>query len=359
MATASPVTSWLTCGRLLGRTIAGVDIDAYIAAHSGSWARLEYLLRRARSPRRCSGAELDELVDLYQRTATHLSVIRSASPDPMLVARLSRLVARARSAVAGGGGSGWRDLARFVNVTFPVAVYHARWWVLGVTASFCAVATALGVWIAMNPAVQRTIAAPDEVRQLAERDFEAYYSSHPATSFAAQVFTNNAQVGALAFAFGILLGLPTLYVLLQNAVNVGIAGGLMASAGRLDKFFGLILPHGMLELTAVFIAGAMGLRLGWTVIDPGVRSRSEALGEVGRASVAVVIGLVGVFFVAGLIEAFVTPSGLPTWTRVGIGLVVEAAFLLYIGVLGRRAARAGETGDLVSDLRGDRMPTAA
>jgi uncharacterized membrane protein SpoIIM required for sporulation len=336
-----------------------VDIDAYIAAHSGTWSRLEYLLRRARSPRRCSGAELDELVDLYQRTATHLSVVRSASPDPMLIARLSRLVARARSVVAGGRGSPWRDLTRFVTVTFPVAVYHARWWVAGVTAGFCAVATSLGIWVAMNPAVQRTIAAPDEVRQLAERDFEAYYSSHPASSFAAQVFTNNAQVGFIAFAFGVLLGLPTLYVLFGNAVNVGVAGGLMASAGRLDKFFGLILPHGLLELTAVFIAGAVGLRLGWTIVDPGPRSRSDALGEVGRASVAVVVGLVGVFFVAGLIEAFVTPSGLPTWARVGIGAAVELGFLAYVGVLGRRAALAGETGDVVSELRGDRMPTAA
>ena len=333
-----------------------MDIDAYIAAHSATWARLEYLVRRARQPRRCSGAELDELVELYQRTATHLSVIRSASPDPMLLARLSRLVARARSAVTGGRGSAWRDVMRFLTVSFPVAVYHSRRWVLGVTAGFCAVSAALGIWVASNPAVQRTIAAPDEVRQLAERDFEAYYSSAPASSFAAQVFTNNARVGALAFAFGILLGLPTLWLLFQNAANVGIAGGLMASAGRLDRFFGLILPHGLLELTAVFIAGAVGLRLGWTVIDPGGRSRSEALGEVGRASVAVVMGLVGVFFVAGLVEAYVTPSGLPTWARVGLGGVVEVLFLVYIGVFGRRAALAGETGDITADLRGDRLP---
>jgi hypothetical protein len=81
-----------------------VDLDAYVAAHSGQWARLESLVRRASRPRRLSGAEVDELVDLYQRTATHLSVVQSAGPDAALVGRLSSLVARARSVVAAGAG---------------------------------------------------------------------------------------------------------------------------------------------------------------------------------------------------------------------------------------------------------------
>jgi uncharacterized membrane protein SpoIIM required for sporulation len=335
-----------------------VDIDAYVAAHDPEWRRLDALVRRARRPRRCSGQELDELVELYQRTATHLSVVRSASPDPMLVGRLSALVGRARSVVAGGRSSGWSAAGRFVAVVFPAALWRLRWWVAATSAASLAVMVGLGTWIATSPAVQRALAPEDEVRRLVEQDFEAYYSSSPAASFAAQVFTNNARVGAIAFALGILLGLPTVFVLWENSVNVGVAGGYMAAAGRADLFFGLILPHGLLELTAVFVAAAAGLRIGWTVVDPGGRSRSEALGQVGRESVAVVLGLVGVFFVAGLIEAYVTPSGLPTWARVGIGIIALTVFLAYAGVLGRRAAAAGETGDLVAEVRGDLLPSA-
>ena len=74
-----------------------MDIDAYVAAHRGEWQRLEQLLHRSGGLRsRRTGAEVDELVTLYQRVATHLSVVRSASPDPALVGRLSSLVARAR-----------------------------------------------------------------------------------------------------------------------------------------------------------------------------------------------------------------------------------------------------------------------
>jgi uncharacterized membrane protein SpoIIM required for sporulation len=133
----------------------------------------------------------------------------------------------------------------------------------------------------------------------------------------------------------------------------------MAAHGRLDIFFGLITPHGLLELTAVFVAAGTGLRLGWTVIDPGPRSRGEALAEQGRAAVGVAIGLTGVLLVSGVIEAFVTPSGLPTWARVGIGVLTLVAFLTYVWTYGRRAALAGESGDISAGDRGDVLPTSA
>jgi uncharacterized membrane protein SpoIIM required for sporulation len=331
-----------------------VDVDAYVVAHRGEWQRLEQLLHR----RRLSGDEVDELVWLYQRVTTHLSVVRSASPDPMLVGRLTTLVARARSAVTGSTVPAWRDAARFFTVTYPAALYRSsRWWG-SVGLAFCLVGLAVGTWVAHNPDVQATIAAPDEIRQLVEHDFQDYYSSHPAGSFAAQVATNNAWVSALALALGVTI-VPVVWILWQNALNVGIAGGLMAGAGRLDLFFGLILPHGLLELTCVFVAAGAGLRLGWSWIDPGPRSRSQALMQEGQAAGALAIGLAVTLGFSGFIEAFVTPSPLPTWVRVGIGAVVWAAFLTYVFVLGRRAALGGALGDVAGAGATDTLPTAA
>ena len=125
-----------------------------------------------------------------------------------------------------------------------------------------------------------------------------------------------------------------------------VAGALMITHGKGVLFFALVVPHGILELSAVFLAAAAGLRLGWTVIDPGPRPRSQALAEEGRAAVTVALGLVAVLLVSGVIEAFVTPSGLPAWARIMIGLVAEAAFLTYVIVLGRRAAAAGLSADI-------------
>jgi uncharacterized membrane protein SpoIIM required for sporulation len=330
-----------------------VDIDAFVALHSAEWRRLEELVSR----RRLSGEEADELVMLYQRTATHLSLVRTRSPDPTLVRRLSSLVAQGRSAVAGGSAPAWSELRRFATVTFPVAVYRSwRWWCAAGTA-FTLVSFALIAWVAGHPELWDRIGTSEEIRQLVENDFADYYSANPAQSFAFGVWTNNALVAAMSLVLGVtLLGPP--WVLLSNAVNVGLTGGLMVGTGNADVFFGLITPHGLLELTAVFVAAGAGMRMGWSWIDPGPLPRPQALAAAAREAVTVALGLVVVLLISGVIEAFVTPSPLPTWARIGIGVLAEAAFLGYVVWFGRRAALAGETGDLGVGLREDVAPVA-
>jgi uncharacterized membrane protein SpoIIM required for sporulation len=330
-----------------------VDLDAFTAVHESEWRRLELLVHR----RRLTGVEADELVNLYQRAATHLSVVRSAAPDPAVVARLSRLVAQARTRVTGGSEPWTRELARFATVSFPAAVYRARWAAAAAAMFSALLAVALGTWIARSPQAQAVIARQVDVRQLVENDFAGYYTQHAAGSFAAQVWTNNAWVAALCIAFGVT-GVLVVVVLVQNALNVGAIGGIMAVNGRLDLFFGLITPHGLLELTAVFVAAGAGLRLFWAWVDPGPVPRGQAMAREGRSMVTVALGLVVVLLVSGVVEAFVTPSALPTWARIGIGALVWGAFLTYVGVLGRRAAAAGETGDVRGELAGDEAPVA-
>ncbi|MFY4720977.1 stage II sporulation protein M [Streptomyces sp. LaBMicrA B280] len=335
-----------------------MDLDVFVSAHRAEWDRLDALLSRRR---RLDGAEADELVTLYQRTATHLSLIQSSAPDPQLTGRLSQLVARARSAVTGARTASWRDVTRFLTRGFPAAVYRARRWWIPTALVSTAVAILLGWWIGAHPEVQSAIAAPAQLRQMTRPggEYETYYSSHPAASFAAQVWTNNAKAAAMCLVLGVFLGLPVLWILFENMLNLGVGFGLMSSAGRLDTFLGLVLPHGLLELTAVFVAAGTGLRLGWTLIDPGPRTRRAALAEEGRAAVGMAIGLALVLFVSGAIEGFVTPSGLPTWARIGIGVLAEVAFLTYVYVLGGRAVREGETGDLDAADRSSSVPTAA
>ncbi|MFG2212441.1 stage II sporulation protein M [Streptomyces sp. NPDC048638] len=335
-----------------------MDLDVFATAHRAEWDRLESLLRRGR---RLTGTEADELIALYQRTTTHLSLVLSSAPDPALTGRLTSLVARARSAVTGARKASWRDAAHFFTTTFPAAVYRLRHWWIPTAVLSTAVAALLGWWIAAHPEVQAAIGAPEDLRAMTRPggEYETYYSSHPAAAFAAQVWTNNAQAVALCLVLGAFAGIPVLWVLLQNMLNLGAGIGLMSSAGRLDTFLGLILPHGLLELTAVFVAAGIGLRLGWTLVDPGPRTRRTALAEEGRSALGVAVGLAAVLFVSGALEGFVTPSGLPTWARITIGVVAELAFLAYVYVLGGRAARTGETGDVAATDREALLPTAA
>lgn len=330
-----------------------MDVDAFVLANRPTWDRLEQLVK---NKRHLTGAEVDELVDLYQRVSTHLSIVRSSSTDAVLVGKLSGLVARARAVVTGAHAPLWREFVRFWTVSFPVVVYRSRRWIVASGVAFYVVAAVIAVWIAHSPEVQASIGTPSEIEQIVNHEFANYYSEHPAASFALQVWVNNAWVTAQCIAMAVLLGIPIPYILFQNAANLGVNAGLMFEAGRGDVFLGLITPHGLLELTAVFVAAGVGMRLGWSVISPGDRPRGQVLAEQGRAVISVAIGLVVVLLVCGAIEGFVTPSPLPTFVRVLIGIAAFSAFVGYVAYFGRKAVRAGETGDI--ENAPDVVPTA-
>ena len=236
-------------------------------------------------------SELDELLALYQRTATNLSYVRTTVDDPALVGRLTRLVASAHGTIYGQPIRGRRSVRRFFTEAFPGALWHQRWFVVVATALTVVPALALGLWISHSPRAYEAT-APAAVREAyVQNDFETYYSSEPAVQFASEVFTNNVRVAAFAFAAGILLCGLTAWILVQNGLNLGLAAGLFAVAGQEPRFWGLIIPHGLIELSAVIVAGAAGLRLGWTVIDPGDRTRGAALAEEGRRAGLVLMGV--------------------------------------------------------------------
>ncbi|MEO6411367.1 MAG: stage II sporulation protein M [Pedococcus sp.] len=325
-----------------------MDLDAYVAARSRYWGRLEELVGR----RRLSGAEGDELLDLYQRVSTDLSVVRSATPDPSVVAYLSMLLTRARVSMVGTRTTTWVDILRFFTHTFPAALYRTRWWWVTTALGSVLVIALVAAWTLRHPEVYSSQLTPAEIQAYVGTDFEHYYSEFPHHEFATLVWVNNAWVAAQCIAFGVL-GLPVLYVLFQNVQGVGVVAALMMANDRTSLFFGLILPHGLLELTAVFVAAAVGLRLFWSWVEPGPRTRLQAFAAEGRTAVAIAIGLVFVLLVSGAIEGFVTPSELPTWARIGIGVVAESVFLAYVFVVGRKAHHAGVTGDLDARDVGD------
>jgi uncharacterized membrane protein SpoIIM required for sporulation len=321
-----------------------VDLDAFVSEHGCEWNRLQTLAGKRR--RKMTAAEVDELVVLYRRTATHLSVVRSRSADPTLVAWLSRLVLQARSAVSPTSGSSASALVRFFTVSFPAEIYRARGWCLGVSAAFLTLSGALIWMVADDPTIALTFLDPDEIDQLVNNDFEAYYSAYAPQNFASLVWTNNALISAVCVAGGVLL-LPTLYLLWENALNVGVVGGIMVGNGRSDVFFGLITVHGLLELTCVFIAGGLGLRIGWAWIAPGpFRTRGQALAQTGRSAMVVALGLAVPLFVSGLVEAFVTPAPVLPAIKLTVGALVWLAFILYVAVLGSKAVRANESSDV-------------
>ena len=307
-----------------------MDIDAFVAARQGGWWRLQELTERARRITRVAPEELDEMVHLYQRAGADLATARvEYTADSMLVSRLTLLVSDAHGVLYGQRDTEVsRNLLQFATVAFPAAVYALRRYIAVAALLTLLPWAVFQIWLAVSPTAF-DVAAPDATAQeYIDQDFEDYYSNQPSQNFATQVFLNNVRVGFLAFASGALLCVFAVALLVWNGANIGVAGGLFTHVGQWDKFWGLILPHGMLEISAVIVAGAAGLRIGWSIIDPGDRPRFHAFVDEARRSAGVLVGLIAAFMLAAIVEGFVTGKPWPTWVRIGIGVFV---FVLFWG----------------------------
>ncbi|HEX6954881.1 MAG TPA: stage II sporulation protein M, partial [Agromyces sp.] len=255
-----------------------MDLDALASARHDDWQRLDALSRSGR----LDGEGADELIERYQAAASDLSLVQATAGSTALGDRLSVSLARARLRFTGAPENPLRQLSRFALVQLPAALYRVRWLTLAVAVATVVVAGLYAAWALSDPRVLANVGTEEELRQIAEEGFVAYYSENPAASFAGAVWTNNAWIAAQCVAFGIT-GVWVPWVILQNAQNVGITAAVMFAYDEADTFFLYIAPHGLLELTCVFVAAAAGLRIFWAWVAPGARTRGQALAEDARA----------------------------------------------------------------------------
>jgi uncharacterized membrane protein SpoIIM required for sporulation len=331
-----------------------MDLDALTTARREDWQRLARLAQKWRF----TGPEADELIDRYQAGASDLSTIRTSVGQSTQGDGLSLSLSRARLRFTGASTNIFEVLPRFFSLQLPAALYRIRWITLVVAAATILIAVVVGVWLNDNPQLLLHLGTPAYFRHYANSEFVGYYSAHPDPAFAGQVWTHNASLTALSIAFGIT-GIFPIGIAIQNAVGLGESAAVMSQYGRLDHFFLYIAPHGQLETYSLFCGIAAGLMIFWALVAPGNRTRAEALAEDGRALFTIVIGLICSLAVSGTIEGFVTRQDWPWPIKIGIGTVALLAFLFYQWGLGRRASRAGETGDLDEFDAGARQITAA
>ena len=320
-----------------------MDLDAYSTAHAAEWDRLAQLS----AIRHLSGAEADELIEHYQSGASQLSAIRTTVGDSIPGDRLSLLLSRARLRFTGAPANPLGLIAGYFVLSLPAALFRIRWLTLVLAAATFLLALVQGWWIAHDPQALAALSGgdPNSLRTYADQDFVGYYSASSEAGFTSQVWTNNAWLAAQCIMFGIT-GLYVPVVLFSTSQQLGFSAAIMNEFGHLDKFFLYIAPHGQLELYSVFTAAAGGLLIFWSWIAPGSRTRSRALAENGRAFFTIVGGVALALLVSGLIEGVVTRQEWPWAIKIGIGTVALGAFIVYQWVWGRRAYRAGQTGDL-------------
>jgi uncharacterized membrane protein SpoIIM required for sporulation len=320
------------------------------AARQNSWERLDALVAQAgrRGVRSLRGGAAAETGRLYRSAAADLAYARGRGFDTSLVEYLNRLTARAHALVYGATvESGAGRIATFFGETFPREIRRSFGTIAICIAITVATAVASYGVVRVHPERAASLLpremVPDRIRaSLHDSNFGFDRSYSPAVS--AEIITNNVKVAIVAFAGCVTLGVLTIWIVAFNGIMLGGVAGLFANAGYGTDFWATVAPHGVIELTAIQIAGAAGLLIAAGVVYPGRLSRRDAVRANARRAATLIAGVAAMLVVAGTIEGFISPQRWPADVRIGIGAITAVALLLYFGLAGRSqsatAARA-------------------
>ncbi|MDQ6811482.1 MAG: stage II sporulation protein M [Actinomycetota bacterium] len=322
-----------------------MNLEAFLTEGAPAWGELERLIGRAgRRPERLGVEGILELGRLYRITVADLALARREFPGDPVVERLEPLAVRARHIIYAERTRPRSLRAFFLREYWREISANRRLLAVSLTAMFVPTLLA-GIWAVQDPGAAIGL-VPPAYRAAADpgvRHLSLGLTTQAA--FASSIYTHNITVTFMTFASGIALGFGTLALLAYNGLLLGALGGLTIQAGTFGVFVRYIVPHGLLELSCISIAGVAGLRLARGLIEPGVRPRGQALTEEARDAVQMVLGTAPWLVLAGLTEGFVTPRALPLPFALAVGIGLATLFWSLVFRRGLRGVREPSPAD--------------
>ncbi len=332
--------------------------ERFVARNRDAWdrfrARAALLEREGLA--QTSGDDIVAFASDYRRVAADLARAVTYGVDPRTVGLLERIVAIGHNALYGLRRRPWPRVDRLLLSELPAAVVRHRAYVLTAVALFALPGIAGFALLRERPQVAYHVLPVTMLDRAAagtdQRSLGFGYAESPSPFLpivASSIITNNVQVAFGAFAFGITAGIGTVILLIFNGLFFGAGLGHFNNVGLADWLLTFVAGHGVLELTAIFIAGGAGLLVARALIAPGDLARSDALVIHGRAAIRMVGAAACLLLVAGLIEGFVSASGMGPTYKLAVSGATLVLLVLWLEA-GRRAltppspADAGEGG---------------
>ena len=308
-----------------------MDVDSFITRHSLEWQHLDALCSKgSRGLAQLSGPQIQEVIGLYLKTTGHLAEAQTRYHDPRLIDYLNSLIARAHGAIYATRARTIAGLMRVFGSRYRAAIKETRTYIVVSAVTFILVSAAVMIWVMNSPEARAGLAPPFVSERIEQVGGSSSRPAPDSAVFSTLILLNNARVAFLAFALGISLGAGTIWVLIQNGILLGAIAGAFHVIGNPGRFWSLVLPHGFLEIVAIAIAAGAGLRMGWSIIDPGDRPRTKALADESRGAVLVVLGVIPAFALAAALEGFLTASPLPDWLEIGAGALIAISYVFFL-----------------------------
>lgn len=308
-----------------------MDIRPFIKQNRGSWKTLEqYITKLSKNKRHLSGNDIDQFNRLYQKATQHLSYSQTYFPNEDVTDYLNKLVAKAHNLLYKDQVSSFRQMRTFFGTTF-IGLLLEQWKAVIVAMVLFAVGALAAFLSVLDDPLNLYSLLPEQVAQSVDPEqLNTNTGSMDASLMSASIMTNNIQVAFLAFAGGITFGILTVYIMVSNGIMVGALAGLYWHYGSSYEFWAYIVPHGVIELSAIFIAGGAGLLMGYKLFVPGAFSRGYQLKRQAKRSVQLLLGTIPLFIIAGIIEGFITPASLSPETKYAVAILTMAGLILYI-----------------------------
>ncbi len=303
----------------------------WVSRRKPGWDKLSDILLRAgtRGTRSLNREDLRVLGPLYRRAASDLAHARLRGGDAALIAYLNGLVTRAHGLLYAERGPGGNRLKQFILYGFPALLRRRAPYIFAAAFLFFIGGIIGAAMTQANPEVGRVFLGNRADDTDFYKNLPTELTDEQRPIFAATLMQNNTRVAILAFAVGILGGVPTLLLLFYNGLPIGSLAVLQHNAGYDVVLWSFLLPHGVPELSAIFIAGGAGMLIGHALVAPGELTRRDAIALAGRDAVRLLLGTVMLFVIAGFVESFVSPTAMPAPFKFAFAAISAVALWSY------------------------------
>lgn len=306
--------------------------------------RLEELLKKieAKGIKKLTSDEVLDFGHLYRHAASELATEKTQGVNQARIQYLNNLVSRAYGHIYVTETKGWPSVPNFFKKEFPQTFrknlpFIAAAFIVSIVAALFAFGQ-----VSKDPGLADVVMGPGASQMadsLAERHtgHKDWMPAEERPIMSSYIITNNIKVSIMAFALGIVAGIGTLGLMFYNGLMLGVAAAAVRSAGGKValSFWSFVAPHGVIELTAIFIAGGAGLMLGWALLCPGEFTRGAAIKLAAREAFKLMLGVAAMLLVAGIIEGFFSPSMIPDKIKLFTASMIGIALYSYLFVAGK------------------------
>ncbi len=324
--------------------MANIVSNLWLGKRRPYWSRLEALLTAAGSGgvSQLSRAELRELALLYRQAAADLSVLRRDATAQTYAAHVNQLLARAHHIIYAGRKTSVLRLFRYLRDEYP-EIFRRNLVYVAASLLISGACAALGaILTSTHIEFMRHALGPEMIATMERHEMWTHSVVSVAPTATSAIMTNNLTVCFVTFAGGITFGLFTLLSLFNNGLLLGVVGAACHHFGMSVSLWSFVAPHGSLELPAIIIAGAAGLRLGKAMVFPGGFRWKDSIGLGGMEASRLVSGTIPMLFVAGCLEGFFSPSAAPVWLKFTVGGALFTFLNLWLFAAGKTESGAAE-----------------